>query len=125
VKVLLVDDENDVIEFLTELLEDWGYEVQSAKSGNEALRLLAYKKFDILLTDVKMKDGDGMYLIKEMINEKIEVGKILVMTGYTQYPEEEFINLGAQHVFQKPMEAEELKDHLKSNVKVKNLDQIK
>lgn len=118
VKVLIVDDVMDVLKFLTELIKSWGYEVKCASSGNEALSILRLTDYDVLLTDVKMKDGDGMFLFQEIKKENMQIPVKLVMTGYTKYSDQDFLDLGAKWVFQKPIDTIKLKDELRSAEKL-------
>ena len=57
--ILVVDDERSMREFLEIFLTREGYQVTLAKSGEEACQLLTKKQFDLLITDIKMKDTDG------------------------------------------------------------------
>ena len=57
--ILVVDDDLSMREFLELLLTGEGYEVDLAASGEEALRIAANKKFDLVITDIRMKKIDG------------------------------------------------------------------
>lgn len=111
-KILLVDDEPDILEFLGELLEMFNAEVLTANCGEIAVDKLLADKFDVLVTDVKMKNGDGMFVLEQIQENKIDLKKIIVMTGYSQYPEEAFYEAGAHVVFQKPIDIEKLKESI-------------
>lgn len=62
-EILVVDDEEDIVEFLTELLEDNGYAVRSAHDGLEAMRRVEERTPDLILLDLQMPEetGTGMY----------------------------------------------------------------
>ncbi|MEM1428292.1 MAG: ATP-binding protein [Pseudomonadota bacterium] len=62
VRVLVIDDEMDVAELNAEVLERAGYEVIAVSDGREALRLLAQRAFDVVLSDLNMPDLDGRAL---------------------------------------------------------------
>jgi len=64
-KILLVDDEIDFLDVLSEFLMDEGYHVSCARDGNEALDKLSKEKFDLLLSDINMPGMKGFELIKE------------------------------------------------------------
>lgn len=64
--ILVVDDHPSVAITLTDILEARGFEVYSAFSGAEALKVLQAHPIDILLTDVRMPDMDGVTLYREV-----------------------------------------------------------
>jgi CheY-like chemotaxis protein len=64
-KILLVDDEVDFLDVLSEFLMDEGYRVIVARDGREALEKLSLEKFDLLLSDINMPGMKGFELIKE------------------------------------------------------------
>lgn len=69
-KILVVDDENDVVEFLTELLEDQGYRVSSASDGIEAMELIKKSKPDLILLDLQMPEETGTGLYRKLHHKK-------------------------------------------------------
>ena len=62
-RLLLIDDEKDIAEFLKRVLEKEGYEVLVAYNGHDGLRLIETKKIDVLITDIKMQDMDGIEVL--------------------------------------------------------------
>src|SRR6185503_5110831 len=76
-KVLVVDDEKNQREIYTLILEDDGYEVTAAQSGEQALRFAREGNFDLVLTDYKMTGMDGLTLLAELL--KIDPSLIVVM----------------------------------------------
>jgi CheY-like chemotaxis protein len=64
-KILLVDDEPDFLDVLSEFLMDEGYRVANARNGMEALDRLHREKFDLLISDINMPGMKGFELIKE------------------------------------------------------------
>lgn len=65
-KVLVVDDEPGIRETLAALLEDEGYLVSRARDGMEALSAVENRRFDVILTDVRMPRLDGMALVRRL-----------------------------------------------------------
>jgi DNA-binding NtrC family response regulator len=76
-KVLVVDDEKNQREIYTMILEDDGYEVTTAQSGEQALRFARESQFDLVLTDYKMTGMDGLTLLSELL--KLDPSIIVVM----------------------------------------------
>jgi two-component system, NtrC family, response regulator PilR len=64
-KILVVDDEKSMREFLEIMLEKDGYEVSCAESGAEALKAIRQHKFDLLITDIRMKPIDGLEVLRQ------------------------------------------------------------
>jgi CheY-like chemotaxis protein len=79
-RVLIVDDERGVREFLSQLLLEDGYEVAEADDGAAALRLLERGPFDLILLDMMMPGMDGWELARRIDERKIET-PILVVTA--------------------------------------------
>lgn len=65
-KILVVDDEPDIISFLTALLGDNGYSTRSAPDGDAARKLLAEEKPDLVTLDIVMPNKSGVRLYREM-----------------------------------------------------------
>lgn len=64
-KVLVVDDHSDTVVFLSRLLQKAGCEVTSATGLREALTLLANERFDLLISDLGLADGNGNDLMRQ------------------------------------------------------------
>jgi len=81
-KVLVVDDEETIRQFLSTLLLRWGYEVEEAVDGVQALEKLAKDNYDLLICDILMPNKDGWEVLKEMkSNPKIKEIPVIVLTG--------------------------------------------
>lgn len=103
--ILVIDDEVEVGTFFEFYLrEERGYPVDIANSGREARALLAEKKFDLALVDLKLPDTDGITLLKE-IKETRPACEVIIMTGYsTVRTAVEAMRLGALDYLDKPFE---------------------
>lgn len=80
-KILLVDDEPEILRLYQELLEGNGHEVTAAQDGGEALQCFDQKHYDLLVLDLFMPVVDGFAVIKEM-KRRGEKIPIIVMTGH-------------------------------------------
>src|SRR5699024_1068232 len=102
--ILVVDDEQEVGNFLSFLLEEKGYRVSVAESGKQTLDLLNDHKFGLVMLDVRLPDANGLDLLKE-IKQKLPLCKVIIMTGYsTVKTAVEAIKLGANDYIEKPFE---------------------
>jgi CheY-like chemotaxis protein len=104
-RILVIDDEKDILLMLKKMLERAGYEVDIALNGLQGLRLFKQSAFDLVLTDIIMPDKEGIELIMEL--KKIYSGtRIIAMSGGGRLSAEGYLDmakkLGADKVFQKP-----------------------
>src|SRR5690606_25246407 len=80
-RLLIVDDEQSVRDFLRLLFEDSGYAIQEADSVRGARRLLDRLRFDVALCDLKMPDGSGLDLLRE-IRAQDSSTSVILMTAH-------------------------------------------
>src|ERR1044071_4759552 len=107
-KVLVVDDEKNQREIYTLILEDDGYQVTTAQSGEQALRFARENQFDLVLTDYKMIGMDGLTLLAELL--KLDPSLIVVMmTAHGSVESvKEALRGGAFDYLEKPIDREQL-----------------
>jgi len=101
-RILIVDDEPDILELVADSLRSHGYFVQTATSGNQALKKSNSEEFDLIISDIMMPDGDGIYLADEIRKKHKKTPYIFFITGYSNYSNEEAFSKGVNEVFQKP-----------------------
>jgi DNA-binding response OmpR family regulator len=105
--ILIAEDEPDIREILTDAVEDRNGKAIDAKNGVIAFDLFGKNKIDAIVTDIRMKGGDGVELLKKVraVNKKVP---FYVVTGFSDFTGEELRVLGADAVVFKPFDAEEL-----------------
>ncbi|QKT03496.1 sigma-54-dependent Fis family transcriptional regulator [Ectothiorhodospiraceae bacterium 2226] len=102
--VLVVDDEPDIRSLLQEILEDEGYEVQTAKDAASARELRRARRPDLILLDIWMPDVDGITLLKEWVDERGPSSPVIMMSGHgTVETAVEATRLGAYDFIEKPL----------------------
>jgi DNA-binding response OmpR family regulator len=107
-KLLVVDDEPVIRNFLVRVLESAGYEVQAACDGREALGCLDAAPFDLLLSDIKMDHLDGVELLGEARSRYPDLAVIL-LTGHATVPSAiEALRRGAHDYLLKPVKNEDI-----------------
>lgn len=123
--VLIIDDENDIIEILTFLLNKQGMDVVAAYDGIEALRLLNTRSFSGVVSDLMMPNMDGLELLKIVRKNCNTVPFIFLSGNANSVHEHEMINYGAYELIQKP-EIEKIPGALdrlfKSHVEIQTLE---
>ena len=106
--VLVVDDERIVRESLGSWFRDDGYEVTTADSGREALRIVAARSYDIALLDIKMPGMDGLAL-QQRLCEVAPQTSVIIMTAYASVDTAvRALKAGAYDYIVKPFDPEEL-----------------
>ncbi len=108
IKTLLVDDEPELREVLSDILTAKGFEPVPAETGAAALARIEQQDIDVALIDIKLEDMSGLEVLSGIKARSPQVECIL-LTGYaSQATAIEAINLGAYAYFQKPYDVEQL-----------------
>lgn len=108
-KVLVVDDEEDIVEVIQDRLEAYGFTVVTAGTGLEALKKLSREKFDGIFLDVKMPEMGGMEALEEIRKTDKNIPIIIITSSSTREAAIEAMAKGANEYVLKPFEWEELK----------------
>ena len=107
-RILVVDDENHVRSMIGATLERQGHDVQLAGSGREALELLDQNTFDLVLTDIVMKDGNGIFLLDRIRDKQPSVPVVMVTAIHDISVAIDSMRRGAYDYLLKPFEREHL-----------------
>ncbi len=115
-RILIIDDNSDILESLSRILMFEGYAVETAKSGQEALKKSREKIFSIALIDIKLPDFEGTRLLSRMEKTDPKMRKIII-TGYqTLENTRESLRLGADDYLVKPIKTEELLETVRKQI---------
>ena len=107
-KILVVDDESLMRDFLEETLSRAGYDVDTVPNGNKALNMIGDNSFDLILSDMKMPGISGIELLERLHNENPDI-RFIMMTAYgTIETAVEAMKLGAFDYIMKPFSADEI-----------------
>ena len=107
-RVLIVDDDFDVLKIVRDLIAEFGYEAVGCSSGKEALKLVKRKKYDLLLTDLFLPEIDGIKLMKNVREIDPYVICIMVTGKGTIESAVEAMKVGAFDYILKPLKPESL-----------------
>ena len=111
--ILVVDDEKDTCLLLSQVLQKEGFIVYTAHSGQEALQSVKKRRIDLVITDLKMPEMDGMTLLRDARRLKTKA-KFIMMTAYGEIETYlDAINLGAFDYLNKPMEINDIRNAVK------------
>ncbi|ADH85661.1 sigma-54-dependent transcriptional regulator [Desulfurivibrio alkaliphilus] len=109
-RILVVDDELSMREFLKILLEEEGYAVSCADGGTAALELLAREDYDLLISDIRMPPPNGLELLVRAKEIKPELPVVLVTAFASPDDAVSAMKSGAYDYITKPFKVDEIKD---------------
>ncbi|MHB8261799.1 MAG: sigma-54-dependent transcriptional regulator [Bacteroidia bacterium] len=116
-KILVIDDDYTFCLMLQNYLSKQGFEVSTAGTASQALTILDKTSFDLILSDYRMPDKDGLVLLEEIKKRKYEV-PIIIMTSYGDIRLAiRAIKLGAFNYLTKPIKPDELLELVKHALK--------
>lgn len=107
-RLLLVDDEEVLLRVMMRQFRRRGIPCEGAHSGNEALERLKEGEFDVVVSDVRMADGDAIALLKGIRARGDQLDVIVLVSGFTDYSNADFAALGVSAVLAKPLRATDL-----------------
>lgn len=108
-KVLVVDDEADIVEVIQDRLEAYGFTVVTAGTGLEALKKLSTERFDGIFLDVKMPEMGGIEALERIRKRDTKIPIIIITSSSTREAAIEAMAKGANEYVLKPFEWEEMK----------------
>jgi DNA-binding NtrC family response regulator len=113
-KLLIIDDNKEILDALCEFLSKKKYDISSANNGLEGLKYLEKEQqgFDVVITDLIMPDISGVALIS-IIKKKYPDTLVIAITGWGEHPEALATEAEADLVMEKPFELSELEKSLK------------
>jgi CheY-like chemotaxis protein len=119
-RILVIDDDEQVLDMLYESLTREGYDVMRASNGEQGLRLYRQDPVDLIITDIIMPEKEGIETIIELRQDFPDV-KIIAMSGGGRIGTKDYLHLakifGVQRTFTKPVAREQLLDEIKELLK--------
>jgi len=112
-RILVIDDDEQVLDMLYQSLTREGYDVLRASNGEQGLRLYRQEPVDLIITDIIMPEKEGIETIIELRQDFPDV-KIIAMSGGGRIGTKDYLHLakifGVQRTFTKPVAREQLLD---------------
>ncbi len=122
-KVLVVDDEESVVMTIKAILQLDGYNVATTMSGAEARAMVRETEYDLVLTDLRLEDGDGLDVLKA-VRESYPETVTIMLTGYASLESAiQALRAGAYDYLVKPSEVEELRSTVARGIERRRLGQ--
>ena len=120
-KILIVDDEQSMCQYLTIMLQKEGYEVLAVTRGVDALREAKARKFDLVISDIKMREMDGIQVLAGLKAIDPEL-PVIIMTAYaSQKSAIDAVNKGAFHYLIKHAKNDEIKMVVRNAIEMRRV----
>lgn len=121
-KILVVDDEESIREFLEIMLRKEGYEITLAEDGQKAKDLLQKKSFDMIISDLQMPNVTGIELLKYVRQDFPEIIFMMITAFGTAETAVEAMKMGAYDYLTKPFKIDEVRINISNALRSKNLE---
>jgi two-component system response regulator PilR (NtrC family) len=121
-RILVVDDEESIREFLDIMLKKEGYEITTAEDGQKAIDLLAKKSFDMVISDLQMPKVTGIELLKHVKTEYPQVLFMLITAFGTTESAVEAMKMGAYDYITKPFKIDEVRINIANALRSQSLE---
>jgi two-component system KDP operon response regulator KdpE len=120
-RLLVVDDEPQIVRSIRPGLVAAGYEVESAHAGHEALQMIARAPYDVIIVDLGLPDMDGKELIAR-VREWSETPILVLSARDTEQDKVEALDIGANDFVNKPFGIQELMARLRATLRGRRAD---
>ena len=117
-KLLIVDDEIEICEFLKSFFEDRDFKVAIASNGTQALEQVAHFHPKVVLLDIQMPGMDGLQILEKIKERHPKVKVIMVTAVETQEKIEKAMRLGADNYITKPLSLEYLEKDVQDKIDI-------
>lgn len=121
-RILVVDDEESIREFLEIMLKKEGYEITLAEDGQKAKDLLAKKTFDMIISDLQMPHVTGIELLKHVKESYPDTVFMLITAFGTTETAVEAMKMGAYDYLTKPFKIDEVRLNIQNALRSRNLE---
>ncbi|MCK4788003.1 MAG: sigma-54-dependent Fis family transcriptional regulator, partial [Desulfobacteraceae bacterium] len=121
-KILIVDDDPEILDVIADVLRQAGYEVDQAEDGRRAIRRIEDDFYDLVITDLNLPKVDGMKVLEYVVDQSSET-MCIILTGYgTIRGSVEAIKMGAFDYISKPVKSDEILIVVEKALKYRQLE---
>lgn len=104
VRILIVDDDPLLVETIANIFRKFQFSVDTALSGNTAWELIRNSDYCVVISDIRMPDGDGLSLARKIREMSAPRPGLIVISGFSETALDELYHLGARGFFSKPFD---------------------
>ncbi len=108
VRILIVDDDEEALETISDILQEKGFYTETAKTGKEALEKVEKRVFNVVLLDIKLPDMSGIEVLKALNGKHLPTMTIMITANATMQNAVDANNFGASAYILKPIDPETL-----------------
>lgn len=112
IRLLVVEDEVELLDALARLFSSLGFQVQVASDGLKANQICESEEFDLVLSDVRMPGLNGLELLRRLKARNSQKPKVVLMSGFSDVPISKLYASGADGFFEKPFNSESVRQFL-------------
>jgi len=121
-KILIVDDDPEILQVIAEILRQAGYDVDQAEDGRVAIRRIEDDFYDLVITDLNLPKADGMKILQYIVDQSPDT-MCVILTGYgTIKSSVEAIKMGAFDYISKPVKSDEILIVVEKALKFRQLE---
>lgn len=121
-RILVIDDEESIREFLDIMLKKEGYDVSLAEDGQVAVDIIKKKNFDMIISDLQMPNMTGMQVLEHVKNNCPDTLFMIITAFGTTESAVEAMKMGAYDYITKPFKIDEVRLNVKNALRSKNLE---
>ncbi len=122
-RILIVDDEPNIRQGLAEALDDQGYEIEQAASGEAALEIIRLKPFDLVLIDLVMEEMDGIEVLREINKEWPQTEVVIITAHGTIETAVKALKEGAYDYLTKPINVKRFRSYIHNILRAQELQE--
>ena len=120
-RILIIDDEDSIRDYLSMMLEREGYEVTACENGKKGLKLNSQGGFDVVITDIQLPGMDGLEILGALRDTDPKIPVIIITGHASQESAIDALNKGAYYYLLKPVSNEELKSVVRNALETRRL----
>ena len=103
--ILIVDDEIELLDFLETDLKKAGFQTFKASGGNDALKVISTENIDLVISDIRMPEGDGIFLLNSLKDKQSKIPVVFFVSAFSEITEDDALSLGAKALLKKPIDS--------------------
>jgi DNA-binding response OmpR family regulator len=121
-KLLLIEDEQELLNSVTEYLKEEGYVIETASNFRQACEKISLYEYDCALVDITLPQGSGLDLVRGLKQKNPKTGIIIISAKNSTDDKIEGLNIGADDYLSKPFDLAELNARIKALIRRRNFD---